>query len=95
MGTGGTVKTVDRFGGNADGCMETEAEVCACHIVVNRLGNTDDGNACTGHFSCGLLCAVATDTYDGIQSQFLDIGLQQSRLVNAGYGVFLAVGLFA
>src|SRR6266404_79850 len=39
----GSVKTVNRFGHYLNGGVETECVVGSCQIVIDRLGNADNG----------------------------------------------------
>jgi hypothetical protein len=61
MRFGGGVDAVDGVGGDVDGGVKTEGHVGSGKVVVDGLGNSDDGEALLGEIETDLLSAVTAD----------------------------------
>ena len=70
---GSRVKLVDRFDRRADRCIKAEGRNRTAHIVVDRLGNTDDLEPLLDELQSDSKRAVPTDRNQRIDACTLNI----------------------
>src|SRR5688572_4521790 len=67
------VQFVDRFDGGVDRCIESECRDCAAHVIVDRLGDSNDPQPALHQLERDSKRTVTTDSDDGIDAETLDV----------------------
>ena len=79
---GSGVHLVERLGRGADGAVEPERALRAGHVVVDRLGDTDDRQSLAPELVRDLEAAVAADRDQGVEAAGLEGSDQVVRAIN-------------
>ena len=69
MGLHGVAQLVDALDGGVGGGVKADTVVGAGNVIVDRAGNSDDGNTIFGERQRAAEGAVATDGDDAVQTQ--------------------------
>jgi predicted permease len=73
VAVGGAVQAIDSLGRNPECRVEADARLGHRHVIVDGLGQGDDGEALLGEAEGVLLRAVSADADDGVQSVLLAV----------------------
>jgi hypothetical protein len=76
------VHLVERLGRRAHRAVEAEAALGAAHVVVDRLGHADDGEALAPELVRDLEAAVAADGHQRVEAARLEGGDQIVRAID-------------
>src|SRR5690625_7529550 len=74
VGFGRGVQPVNGVGGNGHGGIKTEGVVGGVDVIVNGLGNTNDGHAVISEPLRAFECALAANSDECVDSGIFQIG---------------------